>query len=66
MNIGATIKQLRKDAGLTQEELATNLSISRSTLACYETNVCQVPNIVLIALAKFFEVPTDYILGLID
>ena len=66
MNIGAIIKQLRKDAELTQEQLSAKLSISCSTLACYETNRRQVPNNLLVALAKFFDVTTDYLLGLED
>lgn len=66
MDIGDKIKQLRTERNLTQEELAAKLAIARSTLACYETNKNQVSNEFLVALAKFFQVTTDYLLGLED
>ena len=66
MDIGNRIKQLRIDMELTQQVLAEKLSIARSTLACYETNKNQIPNELLVAFAKFFDVSADYLLGLED
>jgi len=62
--IAARIKELRKDKNLSQIELAAKLSIDKSTIAKYETAV-SIPSIsMLVTLAKFFGVTTDYLLGL--
>ncbi|MCL2751475.1 MAG: helix-turn-helix domain-containing protein [Firmicutes bacterium] len=66
MTIGEKVTQLRRDMSLTQKELSEKLSIGHSTLSCYETNARQIPYDTLIALAKFFDVTTDYLLGLED
>lgn len=66
MNVGERIKTLRVENDLSQETLANGLKIARSTLACYETNRNQVPNELLVAIAKYFKVSTDYLLGLED
>lgn len=39
--IGATIKQLRNTAGMSQEELAAHLSVVRQTISKWETGVSQ-------------------------
>jgi len=66
MNTGSKIGRLRREAGLTQEQLSEKLSIARSTLACYETGKSQIPNELLVVFAKLFDVTTDYLLGLED
>ena len=66
MNIGEKIKNLRAVTGLSQEQFAKELKIVRSILACYETNRNQIPYDLLVAIAKYFEVTTDYLLGLED
>jgi len=66
MTTGERIKQLRKEMSLTQEVLADRLSIGHSTLACYETDRRQIPHGILVAMAKLFDVSTDYLLGLKD
>ena len=63
---GERIKLLRQDKGLSQKELAKALSIGHSTLSCYEVCRRQVPNELIVQIALFFEVTTDYLLGLED
>lgn len=63
MEISKKIKQLRESAHWTQQELAERLSISRSTLAGYESESKQPSYQVLAQIADVFKVPTDYILG---
>jgi transcriptional regulator with XRE-family HTH domain len=64
--IAERIKELRKDRNLNQIEIAEILKIDKSTIAKYETGV-SVPSVqMLVTLAKFFDVTTDYILGLED
>lgn len=63
------IKELRKNVinefgkKISQEDLAKALKVSRSTIAMWETDG-SVPDIAsLQALADFFNVSTDYLLG---
>ena len=60
------IKELRKEHKITQEKLAAILGISRSAIAMYETEKCDLSNDILIACASFFDVSTDYLLGQSD
>lgn len=63
MEISKKIKQLRESTHWTQQELAERLSISRSTLAGYESENKQPSYQILAQIANVFKVPTDYILG---
>lgn len=57
---------LRKERGMTQEELAKAINKKRSTLSGYETEGKE-PDLELICfLAKYFGVSTDYLLGYSD
>lgn len=66
MNLGYTIKELRKEKRLTQDQLASLLNLKRSTIAGYETNRKQPDNATLIAIADFFNVSLDYLLGRVE
>lgn len=48
------IKELRKEHKITQEKLAAILGISRSAIAMYETEKCDLSNDILISCASFF------------
>ncbi len=58
------IKDLREDRDITQKEIATYLHVKQNTYSQYENGQRQLPIECLIALAKFYGVSTDYILGL--
>lgn len=60
--LGKRITSLRKQAGLTQEELAKKLNVSRSALSQYELGTRDPNYELLIKIANFFEVTTDYLL----
>lgn len=55
---------LRKERGYTQAELAKLVHLQRSTLSGYETEGKEPTYETLIALAEFFDVTTDYLLGI--
>ena len=58
------LRNLRLGRGLTLEQLAEAINISKSTLASYESNEYKdISHTSLIALAKFYGVSTDYLLG---
>lgn len=58
------LKDLREDRDLTQQQIAEFLHVKQNTYSQYETGTHQLPIDVLICLAKFYNVSTDYILGL--
>lgn len=61
--LGERIAELRKGSGMTQEDLAEALNISRSTLAGYEAENKKLSFDVTLRIAKHFGVTTDYLLG---
>lgn len=61
--LGDKIKYLRTIHNLTQAELAQKLKITRSALSLYELNRRSPDNDILIIIADFFSVTTDYLLG---
>ena len=63
MEIGKKLKELRKNASLTQEELAKKLDISRVNYTRYEPNKVGPDFETLIKLADFYDVSLDEIFG---
>lgn len=61
-SFGPRIKELRKEAGITQEDLARKLGISKQTMSIYE-NGREPPYRILCKIASYFDVSTDYLLG---
>ena len=60
------IKALRIESGLTQKELAEKIGSTSKNIWAYENGNANPPYDVLIAYAKYFDVTTDYLLGLED
>lgn len=64
MTIGEKIRELRREAGITQEALAERLRVSYQAVSKWETNAA-LPDIGLIVpIAEFFGVTTDTLFGL--
>lgn len=62
-NIGYRISELRKQAGMSQFQLAKVLDIATSTLGMYETGRREPSLKVMNRIANYFNVTTDYLLG---
>lgn len=60
------IKELRKKRGLIQQRLASELGITQQMLSKYEGDVSLIKVDVLKKIAKYFNVTTDYLLGVSD
>jgi len=60
------LKELREDSDIPQKVLAEYLCIKQNTYSQYENGQRQLPIEVLIKLAKYYGVSTDYILGISD
>ena len=63
MAIGARVRQLRKRAGMPQEELAEVLRVSRSTIAGIETGRERGGIETFLSIADYFNVPMDWLLA---
>lgn len=64
VNFGKKLKILRKDAGLTQADLAERLGVTKSVVSYYELHERNPSPEVLASLANIFHVSTDYLLGI--
>lgn len=57
------LRMLRREKGISQETLSAALYIDRTTLAGYETGK-RMPDIEMMwAIADYFEVAIDYLVG---
>lgn len=61
---GKRLRELRIEKGLTQEALAKEMNVSFNTVSDWENGKHEPDFTMLAKLAVFFEVTTDYILGL--
>lgn len=61
--VGSYIAELRKDAGLTQKQLADNLHLSKSTISHFEQGLSIPTTTILLSIADYFNVNADYLLG---
>lgn len=57
------VKELRDKEGLSMEQLAGKLGVTKSRINMWENNGTIPRMDVLIKLAKYFDVSTDYLLG---
>lgn len=64
MNYIKRIRDLREDSDKTQAEIATILGTSQTMYARYERGANELPIHHLLTLAKYYNVSTDYLLGL--
>ena len=60
------IKSLREEYGSSQEQTAKLLGTSQTMYARYESGYSKMPIKYIVILAKHYDVPTDYILGVSD
>ena len=57
------IRDIRNDRGLTQKQIAEILHVSQNTYSQYEIGTSRFPLDVVVKLAEFYDVTTDYLLG---
>lgn len=64
LNIGKTIKSLRKEREITQEEFAEVLGVSCQSVSRWENDSCY-PDIEMIpTIAAFFGISVDHLMGI--
>ena len=57
------IRDLREDRDLTQVQVGEAIGVPQRTYAYYESGQRMIPPHVLCALADFYDVSVDYLLG---
>lgn len=62
MSIGERILELRKQKGLSQQDVADKIGISKAQLSRYEAKGVQPPADCINQLAELFEVSTDFLI----
>lgn len=60
------IRMLREDNDLTQKKLCEYLCCSQQVYSNYELGQRDIPTDILIKLSVFYNVSTDYLLGLTE
>lgn len=63
MSISVRIKELRKEKGLTQCNLAKAVGVSQKAVDYWERGVNEPKAGYIVRLADFFDVTADYLLG---
>ena len=64
MDFGTRLKELRKQNGLTQQQLAERVGVTKSVIYFYELKERAPSPDVLTKLSYIFHVSTDYLLGI--
>lgn len=62
-DFGENFKRLRKSRNITQKELGTKIGLSKAVVSKYENGMGYPTYDVLIRIAQYFGVTTDYLLG---
>lgn len=60
------LRDLREDNDYNQTQIAKFLNIRQEYYSKYELGKIEIPAHMIIELAKFYKVSTDYILGMTD
>ena len=60
------LKELRLEKGISQVKLAKELNVTKATVNDWEHEKCETNFSMLAKISKFFNVSTDYLLGLED
>jgi len=66
MSFSERLVELRNERGLRQKDVADSLAIAQPTYALYESGERKPSVSILIRMAYYFGVTTDYLLGLED
>lgn len=63
-NFGKNLKALRESVGIGQVKLAQDLGVSKGIISLWENEKREPTLTYLVALAKYFDVTIDYLVGL--
>ena len=66
MKFHERMRSLRKEKGMTQKEMAAELGVGYRALQCYEYNERYPDALGLVAIADYFDISLDYLMGRSD
>jgi transcriptional regulator with XRE-family HTH domain len=66
MSFGKRIKRLREDKGVRQEDVGKMFNVSKSAVSQWENDIRTPDMDIIIKLADYFDVSTDFLLGRTD
>lgn len=66
MRKGNRIRELRKNYNLSQESFSSIFATTQQAVSRMENGIYDIPTDLLVRMADFFNVTTDYILGISD
>ena len=64
MDVVHNMRKIRKERGLSQEDLAEVLSTTQQQYSKYENGANEIPVRHVITLCKFYGISSDWLLGL--
>jgi transcriptional regulator with XRE-family HTH domain len=62
MSLGKRLAKLREKRGLDQAQLGESLNLSKSTISAYERDTRSPNPEIIVSIAEYFNVSTDYLL----
>lgn len=63
---GERLRELRRERGVGQVELANRIGVSKGIISLWENGLREPTISNLVAIAKYFGVTADYLVGLSD
>lgn len=64
LEFGKKLKKLRTNKNLSQKDLSKILNVSNTIISSYEASLRMPSYDVLVKIARYFNVTTDYLLGI--
>ena len=64
LNFGEKLTKLRKEKGMSQEDLASNLNVSRQAVSKWESNISYPETDKIVAICKLFNYSMDELIGI--
>ena len=64
VNLGERLRALRNEQGITQTALSERIGVSKAMISSYELEQRQPGYAILIKIASYFGVSTDFLLGI--
>ena len=65
-DFGVLLKELREKKGMTQEQLAKKLGVSKGSVSGYEHNISMPPTQIVKRIALIFNVTVDFRMIILD
>ena len=66
MDVVHNLRQIRKERGFSQEDIAELLDTTQQQYSKYENGTNEIPVRHVIALCKFYQISADWLLGLTE